>query len=159
MTCNMTRASKKIKKEVPKVKSHNMIIHKKRRSHHKSKTELSIYKTINYIIILIILNMLKGVLYFKLETLTARVLGPMFRRAGQSIYRQGVAFQGEIGHEDRLVPSMRCIPISDAKYPRLLDVGVKLNYQCIGRLDRTQCNHGWRCESWTRFISMARCHC
>ena len=81
--------------------------------------------------------MLKGVLYFKLETLTARVLGPMFRRAGQSIYRQGVAFQGEIGHEDRLVPSMRCIPISDAKYPRLLDVGVKLNYQCIGRLDRT----------------------
>jgi gamma-carbonic anhydrase len=29
--------------------------------------------------------------------------------------------QGEFGHEDRLVPSTRCIPISDAKYPRLLD--------------------------------------
>jgi len=36
--------------------------------------------------------MFKGVLYFKLETLTARVLGPMFRRTGQSIYRQGVSF-------------------------------------------------------------------
>jgi hypothetical protein len=50
------------------------------------------------------------------------VLGPMFRRTGQSIYRRGVALQGEIGHEDRLVPSMRCVPISDAKYPKLLDV-------------------------------------
>ena len=66
--------------------------------------------------------MFKGVLYFKLETLTARVLGPMFRRTGQSIYRSGVALQGELGHEDRLVPSLRCVPISDAKYPRLLDV-------------------------------------
>ncbi len=36
--------------------------------------------------------MFKGVLYFKLETLTARVLGPMFRRTGQSIYNRGVAF-------------------------------------------------------------------
>jgi len=66
--------------------------------------------------------MFKGVLYFKLETLTARVLGPMFRRAGQSMYRSGVAFQGEFGHEDRLVPSTRCVPISDSKYPKLLDV-------------------------------------
>lgn len=63
-------------------------------------------------------------LYFKLETLTARVLGPMFRRTGQSLYKQGVAFQAELGHEDRLVPSMRCVPISDAKYPRLLDVRI-----------------------------------
>lgn len=38
--------------------------------------------------------MFKGVLYFKLETLTARVLGPLFRRTGQSIYRSGVTFQG-----------------------------------------------------------------
>lgn len=66
--------------------------------------------------------MFKGVLYFKLETLTSRVLAPLFRRTGQSLYRQGVAMQGDLGHEDRLVPSMRCVPISDAKYPRLLDV-------------------------------------
>ena len=69
--------------------------------------------------------MFKGVLYFKLETLTARVLGPIFRRTGQSLYRSGVSMQGEYGHEDRLVPSTRCIPISDAKYPRLLDVSGK----------------------------------
>jgi len=25
-----------------------------------------------------------------------------------------------MAHEDRFVPSMRCIPISDAKYPRVL---------------------------------------
>ena len=66
--------------------------------------------------------MLKGVLYFKLENFTARVLGPMFRKAGQSLHSQGLALQGSLMHNDRLVPSMRCIPISDAKYPRLLDV-------------------------------------
>jgi len=66
--------------------------------------------------------MLKGVLYYKFETLTAKVLGPLFRRTGQAIYQSGVSFQGEHGHEDRLVPSLRCVPISDAKYPRLLDV-------------------------------------
>lgn len=66
--------------------------------------------------------MFKGVLYFKLESVTARVLGPFFRRAGQNMYRSGVALQGDLANEDRLVPSTRCIPISDAKYPRLLDV-------------------------------------
>jgi hypothetical protein len=77
-----------------------------------------------YIIIIIIrnINMFKGVLYYKLESLSARVLAPLFRRTGQSVYRQGVAFQGQLGHEDRIVPSLRCVPISDAKFPRLLDV-------------------------------------
>ena len=32
-----------------------------------------------------------------------------------------MTFQGDLAHEDRLVPSMRCIPISDSKYPKLLD--------------------------------------
>lgn len=66
--------------------------------------------------------MLKGFLYFKLENFTARTLGPFFRRQGQSFFRQGLGFQGQMGHEDTLVPSLRCIPISDSKYPRLLDV-------------------------------------
>jgi hypothetical protein len=65
--------------------------------------------------------MLKGVIYFKLETFTARVLGPLFRRTGQLVFGQGVAMQGNLSNEDRLVPSLRCVPISDAKYPRLLD--------------------------------------
>jgi hypothetical protein len=77
--------------------------------------------------------MFKGVLYFKLETLTSRVLAPIFRRTGQSLYRQGVAFQGDLGHEDRLVPSLRCVPTSDAKYPRLLDVRIH-GFKLINRL-------------------------
>ena len=71
--------------------------------------------------------MLKGVLYFKLESFTARVLGPFFRRTGQQVYRSGVAFQGALGHEDRLVPSLRCVPISDSKFPRMLDVSSSNN--------------------------------
>lgn len=68
--------------------------------------------------------MFKGVLYFKLENLTCRVLGPMFRRQGQKLYQRGVALQGAVGHEDRLVPSLRCVAISDSKYPKLLDVTI-----------------------------------
>lgn len=66
--------------------------------------------------------MLKGVLYFKLENFTARVVAPFFRSTGQNLFRQGVHMQGRFGHDDRLVPSLRCVPISDAKYPKLLDV-------------------------------------
>ena len=29
--------------------------------------------------------------------------------------------QGAMGHQDTLVPSLRCIPISNTKYPRTLD--------------------------------------
>ena len=64
--------------------------------------------------------MLKGVLYYKLENLTVK-MGPMFRKAGQNIFRTGVANQGEYAHEDYAVPSLRCVPISDSKYPKLLD--------------------------------------
>ncbi len=64
--------------------------------------------------------MLKGVLFYKLENMTHKV-GPVLRKIGQGIYRAGVANQGEHGHEDYAVPSTRCVPISDSKYPRLLD--------------------------------------
>ena len=29
--------------------------------------------------------------------------------------------QGAMGHQDTLVPSLRCIPISNSKFPRTLD--------------------------------------
>jgi len=32
-----------------------------------------------------------------------------------------MAMQGEMGHEDTLQPSLRCVPISNNKYPRSLD--------------------------------------
>ena len=66
--------------------------------------------------------MLKGILYFKLENLAARTVGPMFRRVGQQVFRQGLSYQGQSAHEDTIVPSLRCVPISDSKYPKLLDV-------------------------------------
>jgi len=64
--------------------------------------------------------MFKGVLYYKLENSLVS-LGPRLRAAGQSLFRQGAAAQGAMGSEDTRVPSLRCVPISDSKYPRLLD--------------------------------------
>lgn len=66
--------------------------------------------------------MLKGVLYFKLENFTARTLSNFFRQTGQNMFKAGVAYQGNMASHDTLVPSLRCVPISDAKYPKLLDV-------------------------------------
>ena len=66
--------------------------------------------------------MLKGILYYKFENLTARVLGPFLRRTGQSLFNRGSRMQGELANNDRLMPSLRCVAISDAMYPRLLDV-------------------------------------
>jgi gamma-carbonic anhydrase len=63
--------------------------------------------------------MLRGVVYFQLEN-WASALGPKLRSVGQNLFRSGVAMQGAMGHEDYRVPSMRCIPISDSKFPRLL---------------------------------------
>ena len=72
--------------------------------------------------------MLKGILYFKLENFAARVLGPMARRTGQSLFNRGTQMQGEFHNNDRLVPSLRCVPISDAKYPKLLDVSLRSKF-------------------------------
>ncbi len=65
--------------------------------------------------------MLKGILYYKLENATIG-LGPAIRSLGQSLFRQGMALQGASAHEDTLVPSLRCVPVSASKYPKLLDV-------------------------------------
>lgn len=65
--------------------------------------------------------MIKGALYYRLENLTVS-FGPTLRRVGQNLFRQGIASQGAMAHEDTIVPSLRCVPISDSKYPKLLDV-------------------------------------
>ena len=66
--------------------------------------------------------MFKGALYFKLENMAVGSLGPNLRNWGQSLFRSGAAAQAHLGHEDTMVPSMRCVPISNSKFPRLLDV-------------------------------------
>ena len=66
--------------------------------------------------------MFKGALYYKLENAMMGTLGPTLRGWGQSLFRSGCAAQAHMGHEDTMVPSMRCIPISNSKFPRLLEV-------------------------------------
>ncbi len=82
----------------------------------------------------------RGLLYYKLEN-TAVSMGPKFRAWGQSLFRAGMAAQGAMAHEDTMQPSMRCVPISDSKYPKLLDVSeisnnlrVSMSYSQIGSL-------------------------
>lgn len=87
--------------------------------------------------------MLKGVLYYKLENMTTKV-GPVFRRVGQQLFRQGMANQGDAAHEDYLVPSMRCVPISDSKYPRLLDADwIAPNATVIGDVQLAEGSSLW----------------
>jgi hypothetical protein len=84
--------------------------------------------------------MLKGILYYKFENLTVQ-MGPIFRNWGQSLFRSGLAFQGASAHEDKIVPSLRCVPISASKYPKLLDVSFCCLYIDVDRetgLHRTQ---------------------
>ena len=115
--------------------------------------------------------MFKGVLYYKLENSFVS-LGPKLRSAGQSLFRAGMASQGAMGHEDTRVPSLRCVPISDSKYPRLLDVSPTLLltlypyasvsawsnlwFLIAGWLDSSKCHCDWRCKTRWRFITVAQ---
>ncbi len=67
--------------------------------------------------------MFKGALYYKLENMTIG-MGPNLRRWGQNMFRAGMANQGAMAHEDTAQPSLRCVPISASKFPRLLDVSI-----------------------------------
>lgn len=61
----------------------------------------------------------KGNIYYKLEAMT-HSLGPKVREMGQNFAKQGLEMQGKLGHTDKLVPSLRGIPISNSKYPKVL---------------------------------------
>ena len=66
--------------------------------------------------------MLKGLAYYRLENAYV-ALGPSFRKWGQSLFRSGMVAQGASAYEDTVQPSLRCVAVSDSKFPRLLDVG------------------------------------
>ena len=74
--------------------------------------------------------MFKGVLYYKLENSFVS-FAPRLRAMGQQLFRAGMASQGAAAHEDTIVPSLRCVAISDSKYPRLLDVSDKQTVLCL----------------------------
>jgi len=54
--------------------------------------------------------MLKGILYFKLENLTAQKLGPYFRSLGQQVFKSGMAYQGAAAHEDQCILNSKLNP-------------------------------------------------
>ena len=55
------------------------------------------------------------------------------RRTGQNLFRKGQQIADYEHYDDRLVPSLRVVPISDRKYPKLLGSDfVAPNVACIG---------------------------
>ena len=78
---------------------------------------------------------MKGALYYKIDSLIYN-LGPKIRQVGQNLFKQGLALQGEMGHSDKLQPSLRSIPISNSKYPKsLLSDWVAPNAVLIGNIN------------------------
>lgn len=73
---------------------------------------------------------MKGALFYKLENMTC-AMGPQVRRWGQQMFKQGMAMQGEMAHQDTIVPSLRCIPISNSKYPKTLDADFVAPNACL----------------------------
>jgi hypothetical protein len=61
----------------------------------------------------------KGALYYKLENATV-ALAPKIRKMGQEWFHKGQAMQGEYGHQDTLVPSLRSVAHNN-NYPNALD--------------------------------------
>jgi hypothetical protein len=55
---------------------------------------------------------LKGALYYKLENATVG-LAPKIRNMGRNLFAQGNEMQGAMAHKDYMVPSLRCVPISN----------------------------------------------
>ena len=64
--------------------------------------------------------MFKRVLFHKLEKFTVQTLGPTIRKWGQQIYKTGTEFTGDDQPHDELVKSLRCVPISNKVFPKLL---------------------------------------
>ena len=64
--------------------------------------------------------MLKRILYHKLENYTVTNFAPRLRRWGQSLIKTGTEYCGDDGHSDKLVKSLRCVPLNNKVYPKLL---------------------------------------
>jgi carbonic anhydrase/acetyltransferase-like protein (isoleucine patch superfamily) len=85
----------------------------------------------------------KGALYYKLENATVG-LAPRIRKMGRDLFKQGMDMQGAMAHKDYLVPSLRCIPISNSKYPKTLDADwVAPNAVLIGDIQMGEGSSVW----------------
>jgi len=102
---------------------------------------------------------LKGALYYKLENATVS-LGPKIRKMGKDVFSKGMEMQGPMAHQDYLVPSLRCIPISKSKFPKTLDADwVAPNAVLIGDIkmgDGSSVWHGATLRGDTATISIGK---
>lgn len=64
--------------------------------------------------------MFKRAIYLKLERFTVHNAAPAIRKWGQTLFKQGAELTGDNEVDDRLVPSLRAVPISDKVFPKLL---------------------------------------
>ena len=80
--------------------------------------------------------MLSWVLFYKMDNFVVTSLAPLLWGWGQQLYRQGIDLQGEFANPDKLQPSMRCIPLSNTIYPKLLEADwVAPNATVIGDVE------------------------
>jgi carbonic anhydrase/acetyltransferase-like protein (isoleucine patch superfamily) len=85
----------------------------------------------------------KGALYYKLENATVG-LAPKIRKMGRDMFNKGMEMQGPMAHKDTLVPSLRCVPISNSKYPKSLDADwVAPNAVLIGDIEMGEGSSVW----------------
>ena len=86
---------------------------------------------------------LKGALYYKLENATVN-LAPKIRAMGRDVFARGNEMQGAMAHKDYMVPSLRCVPISNSKYPKTLDADwVAPNAVMIGDISMEEGSSVW----------------
>ncbi len=64
--------------------------------------------------------MFRRIIFHRLEKFTLGSIAPGIRRAGQSFFNSGVEVTGDNGVHDDLVKSMRCVPLNNTIYPKLL---------------------------------------
>lgn len=64
--------------------------------------------------------MFRRIIYHRLERLTLSTLAPSLRNLGNNLFKTGTQICGRDAPSDRLVQSMRCVPLSRSVYPKLL---------------------------------------
>lgn len=88
--------------------------------------------------------MFTRVFFYKLDNIITTKLGPQIRTWGQNMFRKGVELQGEFANPDVLVPSLRCVPLSNNVYPRLLEADwVAPNATVIGNVELKEGSSLW----------------
>lgn len=88
--------------------------------------------------------MFKRIFYHKMEKYTVTSLGPMLRKWGQSVFNTGVEMAGPDAHRDTLVKSLRCVPLNNKVFPKLLSADwVAPNATVIGDVELSSGSSLW----------------